>query len=178
MDTAAKWVRRFVAIIVAVFSFAIFVPVGGFFYVFLLTRSTVSLTLASFLSAMTGRPLAANIQGLLHHSVSFFPTGLEIIWAACRSIWLGESNGQRTAQFDAITLLTNVILAILFFVIVMAFLDTVGMPVLPLSRIFGWLFGTPTIALLLLAGLGLVGFFVWHIFRDSWRQFTSGKMDR
>jgi hypothetical protein len=38
-------VRRVMAVLVAGLSLMIFVPVGGFFYVFLLARATISLTL-------------------------------------------------------------------------------------------------------------------------------------
>ena len=174
METVAKWIRRGVAIFVAFLSFAIFLPVGGFFYAFLLARATISLTLASFLSAMTSRPLNLDVQYLLQQSVAFYPTGLSIIWSASQSIWKGENVANSERKFDSIALLTNIILAMLFFILVMLFLEAVGLSTVRVPAILGWFFGTPVLLLLFVGLMVVVGFIAWPILKDSWRQLRSG----
>jgi len=173
METAAKWIRRAVAVIVAIFSLLIFLPVGGFFYVFLLTRATISLTLASFLSAMTGQVLSSNVEALLQQSVSFFPTGLNIIWEITQAIWDGKTIGNVQQRVDTITLLTNIVLAILFFVVVMLILEAIGIPGIRVGAIFRWFFGTPILFVLFLALAALIAFVVWQVGKDAWRQYWT-----
>lgn len=170
---AELWVRRGVASVVAVLSFGIFVPVGGLFYVFLLARATISLTLASFISAMTGQTLSANVQDLLHHSVSFYPNGLLIIWNTCGAIWRGENVGGLKQRYDSITLLTNVILAILFFAVLGSILNALGWTGIRVPAIFRWFFGTPILLLLTLALIGIVTLMFWSVLKDSWRRLWT-----
>jgi hypothetical protein len=174
LNAAAKWIQRGVAIFVALFSFAVFLPVGGFFYIFLLTRATISLTLASFLSAMTNKPLTFNVQHLLHQSVSFFPAGLSIIWEAAQLIWNGENVASSEPKFDSIALLTNIILALIFFILVMIFLEAVGLPGVRVPAILAWFFGTPILLLIFIGFTVIVSFIMWPILKDSWRQLSSG----
>jgi hypothetical protein len=171
--SAELWVRRVVAIIVTTLSFAIFLPIGGFFYVFLLARATISLTLASFLSAMTSAPLSANVEHLLQHSVSFFPNGLGIIWNAGRAIWRGENFGSSDLRHDSLTLLTNVILAILFFIVLMLLLNALGWSGVRVPAILSWFLGTPILLLLSIALIGIVVVIFWQVFQDSWKRLWS-----
>lgn len=172
------FVRRAVAILVAALSFAIFVPVGGFFYVFLLARATISLTLASFISAMTGAALTANVEHLLIQSVSFFPTGLSIIWRVSSSIWRGENFGSLEQSYDAATILTNVLFAIIFFLVLTTLLRAIGWSGFGAPAIFAWLVGTPILVVLMIA---LVGIFIlpfWPVLNDSWRRFWSSTQEK
>jgi hypothetical protein len=171
MATVELWVRRAIAVLVAGLSLIIFGPVGGFFYVFLLTRATISLTLASFISAMTGAPVSANVQRLLHQSVSFFPTGLKIISDVSSAIWRGDNFGDSARRYDPASILTNVMLAIIFFVVLATMLRALGWSGLGAPAILGWLFSTP---ILLVISLALVAIFVvalWPMFLVSWRRF-------
>jgi hypothetical protein len=144
--------------------------VGGFFYIFLLARATISLTLASFISAMTGAPVSANVQQLLHQSVSFFPTGLKIISDVSSAIWRGESFGSSEQRYDAAAILTNILLTIIFFVVLITLFRALGWSGFGTPAILGWLFSAP---ILLIIGLALVAIFavaLWPMLLESWRR--------
>lgn len=170
---AEALIQKVVAILVAVLSFTVFIPVGGLFYIFLLVRATVSLTLSSFISAMTGIAISANVQQLLHHSVSFFPTGLAIIWSASKAIWRGENFGSSERRSDSLTLLTNIILAILFFVVLTMILNALGWSGIRVSAIISWFFGTPILLLLFLALLAIAYVWVRPVLNEALRRRSS-----
>jgi hypothetical protein len=169
------WVRRAMAVLVAALSLIIFVPVGGFFYVFLLARATISLTLASFIAAMTGTEINANVHKLLEQSVSFFPTGFTVIVKVSSAMWRGDDFGNSRKRYDAASILTNVLLAIIFFAVLMTLFRALGWSGFGMPAILAWLFSTP---ILLVIGVALVAIFavaLWPMLLNSWRQFWRSR---
>jgi len=159
------------AILVAVLSLIIFCPVGGFFYVFLLARATISLTLASFISAMTGTEINANITKLLEQSVSFFPNGFAVILKVSSAMWRGDNFGNSRKRYDAASILTNVLLAIIFFVVLATLLRALGWSGFGAPAILGWLFGTPILLIICFALVAIFAVALWPMLLNSWRRF-------
>jgi hypothetical protein len=97
----------------------------------------------------------------------FFPAGLSIIWNASRAIWNGENFGNSEQRYDSVTVLTNVVLSILFFIVLMAILKTLGLSV------FAWFFSAPILLLLVVALIAILAVPFLPTLRDYWRRYWS-----
>jgi hypothetical protein len=117
-------VRRAVAILIALFSYAMFIPVGGVFYIFLLIRATTALSVALFLAAMRmSGTVSSETSLLLHQTISFFPQGISIIWNIASKIWHGTVESDETG-LDSTYLITHVILALITVIAIYAIVTT------------------------------------------------------
>jgi hypothetical protein len=175
MEAVATWIRRAVALLIGLVAYATFIPVGLFFYIFLLSRAVLTLALASFVAAMTTRPFTTNAEAILHHSVSFFPKGLETIYLIVLRIWRGDTaTAVDAAEVNLLASPTTILLAVLFSCALITVLSLIGVPILGLTSVASIL-KDPLLLVVLVAFISFIAIVGWQMFRDSWDHFTGRK---
>jgi hypothetical protein len=124
---------------------------------------------------MTGTEINTNIHSMLEQSVSFFPTGFTVIVRVSSAMWRGVDFGNSKKRYDPASILTNVLLAIIFFVVLMTLLRALGWSSFGAPAILAWLFSTPILLIICVALVAIFGVALWPMFLDSWRRFWRSR---
>jgi hypothetical protein len=120
-DTVSTGVRRAIAITGSLLALCIFTIVGDSLWVIMIVRAVPTFAFAVFVSAIkTSGHVDAARQKVLHDSISFFPTGLQIIATNFQMLWQGTipPAAERVATIHYSERLLDIVLALIFSVVI------------------------------------------------------------
>jgi hypothetical protein len=125
LDKVSIFVRRFVAIVGTLLGLCFFILIGGSIWVVMIVRAILKFSFVVFVSAVkTSGKVDSTGQQLLHNSISFFPTGLQIIISNFLGLWHGviPATGTEVPKIDFPERILDLALAVLFWLIILLFL--------------------------------------------------------